>query len=97
MNNRNKIILHIFIFIVAIILALGFYKFFILGQKDFGLRYHYYYCENGVYYKSQRGVVDGSLSYYDKTGNFMMNCPSWGILEGKCKEAYESAGNCIKK
>lgn len=97
MNKHNKIILYIFIFIVAIILVIGFYKFFILGQKDFGLKYDYYYCQNNIYYTYPKGFTDAGITYYNQKGEELISCASWGILEGKCKEIDELAGTCKKR
>ncbi len=97
MKKSNKIILFIVSFVIVVTISIGFYKFFVLGQKDFGLKYTYYYCENGIYYTYSKGIVDGSISYYDRNGEFLMNCPAWGILEGRCKEIYGYSGKCVKK
>lgn len=97
MKKFNKIILFVFLFLIIAIASIGFYKKLILGQKDFGLKYDYYYCENNIYYTYPKGFADAGITYYNQKGEKLISCASWGVLEGKCKEIRELAGICKKK
>jgi len=83
--------------IIVLIVSVGLYNFFFLGQKDFGFLYKYYYCQNGIYYSYPRGIVDGGTTYYNEIGEKITSCPGWGVLEGECKETHDLAGVCTKK
>lgn len=93
---RWKGSLALFIFVI-LILFFGIYKFFILGQKDFGLKYDYYYCQNGIYYTYPKGFYDAGAIYYNENDEKLADCPGEGVPKVECNEIHELAGNCTKR
>ena len=66
------------IFTLAIIFLIPLlYNFFVLDQKDFGIRYTYEYCSDGIYSTYPRGTTDGSSTFYNKDGKEIGICHSW--------------------
>lgn len=94
-SNRKivKILLIVVGVIGVFILLTLLYNFFVLGQKDFGLKYQYSYCENNIYYIYPRGVLDGSNAYYNKDRELVGMCHSFTGGEN-CEEVRELAGKC---
>ena len=83
--------------VCAFVLLILLYNFFVLGQKDFGILYHYSYCENGIYSIYPRGIVDGGSAYYNRQGEKLGWCDAWGVSGDKCKETAKLAGTCQRR
>lgn len=94
MKKTSKFILTVMIMIIGLIFIMGLYNLIFLGQKDFGLVYEYYYCENGIYYIYLKGVIDGSTTYYNKNGQKLATCTSWKGRTEECDEVYNLTQNC---
>ena len=75
--------------ILAVAVIFVYYRFF----TDSG-KFEYRYCQEGIYNIYPRGVIDGGITYYDKTGQIIGTCDSWGVKGQNCKEARERAGVC---
>ena len=59
------------------------------------LGYWYADCENGIYYKYPKGIVDANWTYSDKNGNKLATC-NFGY-EGVCIEINKQAGTCVRR